>query len=192
MRRPTRCGTASARLGGWPPDRSPPPGRRRAPAPVRRRAREAAAGLGIAEPGSVVLDADAQPAPSRQTLASTRCLAHLAALSSTLPRISKASPSSMRQLRSGGTRKRSQTLVRIDLGQRIADPIEHRRQRQVRREARGAAGRGARQLVLHDVVHAADLLRDRRRAAAPAHRSAVRNTASGVFRLCARIVSASL
>jgi hypothetical protein len=63
--------------------------------------------------------------------------------------------------------------------------------RQRRREARGAAGRRAPQLVLHDVVHALDLLLHRTGNCAGSD-SAPRSTASGVFRLCARKLSASL
>ena len=60
-----------------------------------------------------------------------------------------------------------------------------RRQRQLRRKARGAAGRGAAELVLHDVVHARHLLAPPPRAAAaarPARRATPPAASSGCGR----------
>jgi hypothetical protein len=78
----------------------------------------------------------------------------------------------------------------MHLRERIADPVQDGRQGQVRREARRAAGGGAAELVLDDGVHArtCSLTANGNCAGSP---RAVRKTASGVLRLCAKNLSAS-
>jgi hypothetical protein len=59
--------------------------------------------------------------------------------------------------RRGALELEGEVLLRVHLGERIADPVEQRGKRELRREGRRAARGGTAELVLDDVVHARHL-----------------------------------